>query len=71
MKTNPRHIETVSFWCRHCWTKGALNIEWQQLEGKTLEDIRLMCNTAHGSSGHCKNPDVRLGDATKTKRRRR
>jgi len=66
---NPRRIEVISFWCCACWFRGALNVEWQVLEGKTLEDVRLMCNDAHKKT--CTKADVRLGNATKTRRTRR
>lgn len=67
--SNPRRIESISFWCRVCWFRGALDVEWQILHGKTLEDIRLMCNEAHAKQ--CPTADVRLGNATKTRTARR
>ena len=65
-KHNTRRIEIVYFYCRACWRKGSIQIEWLELEGKTLEELRTMCNNAHQKI--CSKADVRLGNATKTRR---
>jgi hypothetical protein len=68
MTGNPRRIEQIPFYCCACWHRGTLNVEWKALEGKTLEDLRIMCQDAHKQQ--CPKADVRLRSATKTRRTR-
>lgn len=65
VKYAARRIEIIPCFCRHCWRKLEFSVEWQTMEGKTMEQIRLHLNELHRQQ--CKTPDVRIHAGTKSR----
>ncbi len=53
MKRQPIRIH---WYCRTCWQQGISEIQKEEIDGFTLEGIRLKIQGFH----HCSQPDVRL-----------
>lgn len=50
---------TIKWWCRICWYRGKTDVDFDEIEGFTMEGIRLKIEGVHRTV--CEKGEVKIG----------
>lgn len=58
-----KSVATINWWCRICWYRGKTDVDYNEIQGFTIEGIRIKIEGLHRTV--CENGEVRLSGSPK------